>query len=132
MVPVSLYDTLVASAADDGQIRVGCRWAVPPGASTASGTLPAEADNLVGIYAALSDTGKADVLRQFGGQGWGAFKPALADLAVAKLAPIAGEIRRMVADPAFIDAFMTDGADRASAIAEATMTEVRRIVGFVR
>ena len=92
----------------------------------------AEADNLVGIYAALSDTSKADVLRQFGGQGWGAFKPALADLAVAKLAPIAAEIRRMVADPAYIDAFMKDGADRASAIAEATMTEVRRIVGFVR
>jgi tryptophanyl-tRNA synthetase len=92
----------------------------------------AEADNLVGIYAALSDTSKADVLRQFGGQGWGAFKPALADLAVAKLAPIAGEVRRMVADPAFIDAFMQDGGERASAIAETTMTEVRRIVGFVR
>ena len=92
----------------------------------------AEADNLVGIYAALSDTSKADVLRQFGGQGWGAFKPALADLAVAKLAPIAAETRRLIADPASIDAFMADGADRASEIAEATMSEVRRIVGFVR
>ena len=46
---------------------------------------PAEADNLVGIYAALADTTKAEVLQQFGGQGWGAFKPALADLAVDKL-----------------------------------------------
>ena len=92
----------------------------------------AEADNLVGIYAALSDTTKEDVLRQFGGQGWGAFKPALADLAVAKLAPIAAETRRLVADPASIDAFMADGAERAGAIAEQTMSEVRRIVGFIR
>jgi tryptophanyl-tRNA synthetase len=92
----------------------------------------AEADNLVGIYAALSDTTKAEVLRQFGGQGWGAFKPALADLAVEKLAPIAAEVRRMVADPAYIDGFMADGAARANVIAEQTMAEVRRIVGFVR
>jgi tryptophanyl-tRNA synthetase len=92
----------------------------------------AEADNLVGIYAALSDTTKAAVLQQFGGQGWGAFKPALADLAVAKLAPIAAEVRRMVADPAYIDGFMADGAERANVIAEQTMKDVRRIVGFVR
>jgi len=91
-----------------------------------------EADNLVGIYAALSDTTKDDVLKQFGGQGWGAFKPALADLAVAKLEPIASEMRRLMADPASIDAFMADGAERASEIAEATMKDVRRIVGFVR
>jgi tryptophanyl-tRNA synthetase len=91
-----------------------------------------EADNLVGIYAALAETTKADVLRQFGGQGWGTFKPALADLAVEKLTPIAGEIRRLMADPATIDAFMADGAARATEIAEATMAEVRRIVGFIR
>ncbi len=91
-----------------------------------------EADNLVGIYAALSDTTKADVLKQYGGQGWGAFKPALADLAVAKLTPIAGEIRRLMADPATIDAFMADGAARAGVMAEKTMGEVRRIVGFLR
>jgi tryptophanyl-tRNA synthetase len=92
----------------------------------------AEADNLVGIYAALSDTTKEAVLQQYGGQGWGAFKPALADLAVAKLGPIAGEVRRMVADPGYIDGFMADGAARANAIAEQTMAEVRKIVGFVR
>ena len=92
----------------------------------------AEADNLVGIYAALTDTTKADVLKQFGGQGWGTFKPALADLAVEKLAPIAGEVRRMMADPAYIDGFMADGAARANIIAEQTMAEVRKIVGFVR
>lgn len=92
----------------------------------------AEADNLVGIYAALADTTKAAVLADFGGKGWGAFKPALADLAVAKLEPVATEMRRLMADPASIDAFMADGAARAAEIAEKTMKDVRRIVGFLR
>ncbi len=91
-----------------------------------------EADNLVGIYAALSDRTKAEVLAEFGGQGWGKFKPALADLAVAQLAPMAGEIRRLIDDSATIDAILRDGAERARAIAEATMVDVRSIVGFIR
>jgi tryptophanyl-tRNA synthetase len=91
----------------------------------------AEADNLVGIFAALSDRTKAAVLAEYGGQGWGSFKPALADLTVAVLAPIADEMRRLMADPASIDAILADGAARASVIAEATMKEVRRIVGFL-
>jgi tryptophanyl-tRNA synthetase len=90
-----------------------------------------EADNLVGIFAALSDTSKAQVLKDYGGQGWGVFKPALADLAVSVLAPMAGEMRRLLADPASIDAFMADGAERASVIAAQTMKEVRAIVGFL-
>ncbi len=91
-----------------------------------------EADNLVGIYAALSDKTKAEVIAEFGGKGFGAFKPALAELAVSVLAPIAGEMRRLVDDPATIDAILRDGAERARGIAEATMGEVRRIVGFIR
>ena len=62
-----------------------------------------EADNLVGLYAALADITKADVLAEHGGAQFSAFKPALADLAVAKLAPIAGEMRRLLADPGHID-----------------------------
>jgi tryptophanyl-tRNA synthetase len=91
-----------------------------------------EAQNLVAIYAALSDKTPADVLADFGGQGWGVFKPALADLAVAVLAPQAGEMRRLLSDPATIDAILRDGADRARALAEPLMADVRRIVGFVR
>ena len=72
-----------------------------------------------------------EVLAEYGGQGWGIFKPALADLTVAVLAPIADEMRRLMADPASIDAFMADGAERASVIAQATMKEVRSIVGFL-
>lgn len=91
-----------------------------------------EAENLVGIYAALANTGVDDVLAQYGGQGWGSFKPALADLAVSVLAPIAGEMRRLVADRGEMDAILRDGAERARAIAQPVMDDVRKIVGFVR
>ncbi|MGR6466986.1 tryptophan--tRNA ligase [Rhizobium sp. PAMB 3182] len=90
-----------------------------------------EADNLVGIYAALSDKSKADVLADFGGQQFSAFKPALADLAVEVLSPITGEMRRLMDDTAHIDAILKDGAERANARAEVTMKEVRDIVGFL-
>ena len=92
----------------------------------------AEADNLVGIYAALSDRTKAQVIAEFGGKGWGTFKPALADLAVAVLGPMGEEMRRLVEDTTTIDAILRDGAERARAIAEATMVDVRSIVGFIR
>jgi len=92
----------------------------------------AEADNLVGIYAALSDKTKAEVLAEFGGEGWGKFKPALAELAVSVLSPMSSEMRRLIADPATIDGYLRDGAERASVIAEATMKQVREIVGFIR
>lgn len=91
-----------------------------------------EAANLVGIYAALADMSTDEVLSQYGGQGFGVFKPALADLAVSVLAPQAAEMRRLVADPGEIEAILRDGADRARALAETTMHEVRDIVGFVR
>ncbi len=90
-----------------------------------------EAANLVGIYAALSDTSPQDVLDQFGGQGFGAFKPALAEVAVAQLAPIAEEMRRYLAQPDEIERILAEGAERASQIASETMKEVRDIVGFV-
>jgi tryptophanyl-tRNA synthetase len=92
----------------------------------------AEVENLVGIYAALAGIDSAAVLAEWGGKGFGAFKPALADLAVAKLAPIASEMRRLSSDPAALDAILRDGADRANAIAAPIMDDVRRIVGFWR
>jgi len=92
----------------------------------------AEADNLVGIYAALADASKQAVLAQFGGGPFSAFKAALADLAVAKLGPIGAEMKRLVADPAYIDSVLAEGAGRAQAIAADTMRAVKDIVGFVR
>ncbi|MBI2261479.1 MAG: tryptophan--tRNA ligase [Caulobacterales bacterium] len=91
-----------------------------------------EAKNLVTIYAALADLTREQVLAEFGGQGFGAFKPALADLAVASMAPVTAEMRRLMDDPAEIDRVLKDGAERAAAIADPVLDEVRRIVGFWR
>jgi tryptophanyl-tRNA synthetase len=90
-----------------------------------------EADNLVGIYAALADVTKADVLRDHGGAQFSQFKPVLADLAVEKLAPIAGEMRRLLADPAYVDAILFDGAERADVIARPVLQGVKNVLGFV-
>ena len=90
-----------------------------------------EADNLVGIYAGLADTTPEAVLKEYGGQQFSVFKPALADLAVEKLAPVAGEMRRISADPAYVDSVLRDGGDRARVKAEATMKVVREIVGLL-
>ncbi|MCA1479536.1 tryptophan--tRNA ligase [Bradyrhizobium sp. NBAIM08] len=91
-----------------------------------------EADNLVGIFAALSGRSKADVLREFGNGQFSSFKNALAELCVTKLAPIAGEMKRLVADPGHIEAILNDGSDRARAIADETMKLSKDIVGFIR
>jgi tryptophanyl-tRNA synthetase len=90
-----------------------------------------EARNLVGIYAALADTDHATVLRQWGGQGFAQFKPALADMLVAHLAPIANETRRLLADTAHVDAVLRDGAERAAGLADPIVAEVMKLVGFL-
>jgi tryptophanyl-tRNA synthetase len=92
----------------------------------------AAADNLVGIYAALAGVGKAEVLKQFGGAQFSTFKPALADLLVAKLSPITAEMRRIKEDFAYIDSILADGAARAQLLAAETMKAVKDIVGLVR
>ncbi len=91
-----------------------------------------EADNLTGIYAALASSTQEAVLKEFGGGQFSTFKKSLADLAVAKLAPITSEMTRLTADPAEIDRILADGARRARAIAQPIMDEVKDIVGFVR
>jgi tryptophanyl-tRNA synthetase len=91
-----------------------------------------EARNLVGIYAALADMDTAAVLREHGGKGFGAFKEALSELTVAKISPIANETRRLLADPAGIDAVLRKGAERAAAIADPIVAEAEELVGFIR
>jgi tryptophanyl-tRNA synthetase len=91
-----------------------------------------EADNLVGIYAALANTGKGHVLHQFGGGQFSRFKEALTELAVTKLGPIGAEMKRLVKDPGYIDGVLADGAARAQAIAGPNLKTVKDIVGFVR
>ena len=91
-----------------------------------------EARNLVNIYAALSDQSAEAVIAEFGGQGWGVFKPALADLAVAKLAPISTEMSRLMNDPAEIDRILGKGAEKADAIAQPVLAKTLDIMGMVR
>ncbi len=91
-----------------------------------------EADNLVGIYAALSDSTKQAVLSQYGSGQFSTFKMALVDLAVAKLGPIGGEMQRLMGDVSAIDAILADGAARARVIADQTIRDVKDIVGMVR
>ena len=90
-----------------------------------------EAQNLVSIYAALAGQREDDVLAEFGGQGFGAFKPALADLAIAKLSPMTDEMNRFMEDPAEIDAVLSKGAALAHAIAQPIMQDIRRLTGFL-
>ena len=91
-----------------------------------------EADNLVGIYAALAGTTRAGVLQEYGNAQFSTFKSALVDLSVAKLGPIGAEMKRLVQDPKAIDAILADGSERARKIAAPTMNAVKDIVGFVR
>lgn len=90
-----------------------------------------EAENLVGIYAALSGKSDVEVLGEYGGQGFGVFKPALAELVVEKIAPIGDELRRLEDDPAYLKSVLEAGAERASAVTDRTIREVKEIVGFV-
>tara|TARA_R110000782_G_scaffold27516_1_gene69584 strand:- start:46 stop:489 length:444 start_codon:yes stop_codon:yes gene_type:complete len=92
----------------------------------------AEAKNLVTIYAALAGMSREAVLAEFGGQGFGVFKPKLAELAVASMAPVSSEMRRLMADTTEIDRVLKDGAERAAAIADPVVAEVKKIVGFWR
>ena len=91
-----------------------------------------EAENLVGIYAALAGTSPEAVLAEFGGGQFSTFKQALADLCIDKLAPITGEMRRLQADSAHIDSVLADGGARAEVIAAKTMDAVKDIIGFIR
>ena len=90
-----------------------------------------EAENLVNIYAALAEHTPATVISEFAGAQFSVFKNALADVAVAKLTPIASEMRKLLDDPAEIDRVLASGAERARAIAAPVMADVRTLVGFV-
>lgn len=90
-----------------------------------------EAENLVGIYAALADCSVSDVLREFAGRGFGEFKPALAELAVTHLSPMGEKMRQLLETPEEIDHILDEGAARAEAIAAPIMDAVNDIVGFL-
>jgi tryptophanyl-tRNA synthetase len=90
-----------------------------------------EAANLLGIWAALTDTTREAALARFAGLQFSAFKTELAALATEVLAPINAEMRRYLADPAELDALLRKGAERARALSAPVMAEVREMVGFL-
>ncbi|WP_299873212.1 tryptophan--tRNA ligase [uncultured Sulfitobacter sp.] len=90
-----------------------------------------EARNLVNIYAALNDQSLEDVLKDVGGQQFGTFKPALAELAVEKLAPISSEMARLMADTDEIDRILAKGAEQARVITAPILKRTYEIIGMV-
>jgi tryptophanyl-tRNA synthetase len=89
-----------------------------------------EAKNLVGIYAAVTGADVEQVLGQFAGQGFGAFKPALADALIALLAPLRARLERFRADPAELDRLLAAGAQEASVLAAPTLAAAYKAVGL--
>lgn len=90
-----------------------------------------EADNLIGIYAALAGQSKADTLSEFGGKQFSDFKKALVDVTVDKVSPITEDMNRLMADPLSIDQVLADGSARAREISEPIMRKVKEIAGFI-
>ena len=91
-----------------------------------------EADNLVGIFAAIAGTTKEAVLADYGNSEFSAFKKALVEVATDKLTPIGDEMRRLLADPVEIDRILADGADRAHDVADPILAKTKDIIGFIR
>ena len=91
-----------------------------------------EADNLLGIYAALADISREQAVARWAGKNFSEFKTALAELSSEVLGKICGEMRRLMADPGYIDNVLTRGAERANAIAQPHLNEVFDIMGLLR
>jgi tryptophanyl-tRNA synthetase len=91
-----------------------------------------EAENLVGIYAALSDNSPESVIAEVGGLPFSGFKERLTELAVGQLGPIGEEMQRLLAEPDEIDAVLSNGGERARALSRPVLAEVFETVGFLR
>jgi tryptophanyl-tRNA synthetase len=102
-----------------------------PGEEAGLETRP-EADNLVGIYAALAGSTKAGVLKEYGGTQFSTFKKALAEVAVSRVGPVSVEMKRLLSDSAEIDRTLAEGAARARAIAAPIVAQTKDVVGFLR
>jgi tryptophanyl-tRNA synthetase len=91
-----------------------------------------EAFNLLGIYAALTESTMPKVLEEFAGAPFSRFKAVLTDLSVATLGPIGAEMKRLIADPGYVDGVLREGAERARARAQPILEEVHDTIGFLR
>jgi tryptophanyl-tRNA synthetase len=91
-----------------------------------------EADNLIGIYAALSGLTREAALARFAARNFSEFKDSLSELAIGVLGRIGGEMRRLMTDPGYIDGILRRGAERARAIADPVLREAQEISGLLR
>jgi tryptophanyl-tRNA synthetase len=91
-----------------------------------------EAKNLVGVYSAVTGETVEQVLARFAGQGFGTFKPALAEVLIGLLAPLRGRLEQFRADPAELDRILADGSARAASLGAPTLAEAYRAVGLTR
>ena len=91
-----------------------------------------EARNLVGIYGAVTGETVEQVLARYAGQGFGAFKPALAEVVIELLRPLRSRLEELRTDPAELDRILADGAERASAMAAPTLAAAYQAVGLTR
>jgi len=91
-----------------------------------------EAANLLNIYAALAGITREEVCARFADAQFSVFKRELTEMAVAKLGPLGDEMKRLVADPGYVDGVLRDGAERAAAIARPILAEAERLVGFLK
>ncbi len=104
----------------------------PLPASAAEADARPEADNLLGIYAALADMSREAAISQHAGRNFSEFKRDLADLSAEVLGRIGGERRRLMADPGYIDGILRRGTARAQSIAGPVLAEVFDIMGLLR
>jgi tryptophanyl-tRNA synthetase len=105
---------------------------LPLPASLAELEMRPEADNLIGIYAALAGLSRAAALARFADASFSAFKEALSEAAVGVLGPIGAEMRRLMADPGHLDRVLRQGAEQAHALAEPVLREAQAICGLLR
>ncbi len=105
---------------------------LPLPATAAEAEARPEADNLLGIYAALAGTTREGAIERWAGKNFSAFKTELADLAAEVLGRIGGEMRRLLAEPGYVDGILRQGAERAAAVAAPLLREVYEIVGLLR
>jgi tryptophanyl-tRNA synthetase len=91
-----------------------------------------EADNLIGIYAALSGLTREAALARFAARNFSDFKDSLSELAIDVLGRIGREMRRLIADPGYTDRILRQGAERARAIADPVLREAQEISGLLR
>ena len=89
-----------------------------------------EANNLITIYAVLSDSTRSLVLKEHAGTQFSQFKKVLTELAVAKLSPITEKMRHLLKDPVEIDKILIRGAEHAGALTQKHMREIKDLIGL--